>query len=172
MKTSTQWLSEIKSNPFKLIDWLQRQYIGEVLASQRISQLAEDYPQEFKILSKIALDEYNHAELIKTLLINRNIKLPTITDEDVRYWKPILGNLHSFEEIAGAGHHAEAMRLVRIKLLAEDSEIAEDIRLTFKSILKDEEWHSSAFKNLSTPSAIESTKIIHEEGLNMLGLVL
>lgn len=172
MKTSQQWLSEIKESPIKLNKWLERQYIGEILAAQRISQLSEEYPKESKILSKIAADEHLHAIMIGDLLTNRNIALPQVTDEDVRYWKPILGNLHSFEEIAGAGHHAESMRLVRIRLLADDPEIAEDIRLVFRSILKDEEWHSSAFKNLSTPSAIESTKTLHAEGLNMLGLVL
>lgn len=90
----------------------------------------------------------------------------------MRYWEPILGNLHTFEEIAGAGHHAEAMRLVRIAALAKDPDIDEDIRTVFTLILPDEQFHTVAFGKLSTPEAIEKTRPLHEAGLELLGLVI
>jgi len=78
--------------------------------------------------------------------------------------------LHTFEEIAGAGHHAETMRLLRITELANDQEIDADIREVFSNILPDEEFHAKAFAAMSTEDAIEATRELHNIGLEMLGL--
>jgi len=170
-KTTEQWLNEIKSNPEKLTHWLQRQYVGEALAADRIQKLSDAVEGRFKVLlAKIAHDEKTHCQWVQGLLETRGISLPEVTIDNTRYWEPILDNLHSFEEIAGAGHHAEAMRLIRIKALAADQTIDTDIREVFQNILPDEEFHARAFAVMSSPEAIVSTRKLHEEGLEMLGL--
>lgn len=171
MKTTKQWLEEVKADPAKLTHWLKRQYIGECLAADRIELLARSVDTKYKpVLMKIAKDEQTHANWVCELLVARNIKIPEVSIKDTRYWEPILSNLQSFEEIAGAGHHAETMRLIRIRALAADTEIATDIRTVFANILPDEEMHAKAFAAMSTKSAIESTKELHKQGLDMLGL--
>lgn len=171
MKTVEQWLSEIKNDPMKQIHWLQRQYLGEFLAAERIQQLADQSTgRHAAVLKKIAQDEQAHTQWVKELLEIRNIDLPTITYDGTRYWEPILGKFKSFEEIAGIGHHAETMRLARIRALADDLEIDEDIRQVFKNILPDEEFHAKAFAAMSTPEAIESTRTLHNAGMELLGL--
>lgn len=64
MKTTEQWLHEVKTVPGKLDQWLIRQYIGEALAAQRISSLAESQigTSNFKLLMKTASDEVKHTE--------------------------------------------------------------------------------------------------------------
>ena len=107
---------------------------------------------------------------VGTLLVSRVLPIPKPTYEDTRYWGPILGNLHTFEEVAGAGYHAERMRLLRIEALATDPEIAEDIRDVFKRILPEERFHEKAFFAMSTNEAVKSTLILHQQGLDLLGL--
>lgn len=171
MKTTQQWLDEIKSSPEKLNHWLQRQYVGEALAADRIQRLADAAVGRYQgLLMKIAHDELTHAGWVRDLLETRGIELPEVTLDDTRYWEPILDNLHSFDEIAGAGHHAETMRLVRIRALAADKDIAVDIRQVFTNILPDEEMHARAFEAMSTPEAIAKTESLHKQGLNTLGL--
>lgn len=171
MKTTQQWLNEIKSNPTKLNSWLQRQYVGEALAADRIQRLSLVVEGRFQgVLAKIAHDELTHCEWVKGLLESRGIPLPEVTIDNTRYWEPILENLRSFDEIAGAGHHAETMRLVRIRALAADEDIAVDIRQVFTNILPDEEMHAKAFEAMSTPEAIATTQRLHKAGLEVLGL--
>lgn len=171
MKTTQQWLSEIKEDPENIIHWLKRQYIGEALAADRIHRLADAAVGRHQgLLMKIAHDERTHSDWIKGLLKSRGIDLPEVTLDNTRYWKPILDNLQSFDEIAGAGYHAETMRLVRIRALAADKDIAEDIRQVFTDILPDEEMHAKAFEIMSTPEAIAKTQHLHKAGLEVLGL--
>jgi rubrerythrin len=172
MKTTKQWLEQIKADPVKLKQWLERQYIGEYLAAERIADLAhEQRATRFgRVLENIAIDELTHSKWVGKLLTDRGMTLPEPTIKDTRYWEPILNNLHTFEEIAGAGHHAETMRLRRIRALAADEEIAQDIRDVFAKILPDEEFHAKAFAAMSTTDAIESTRELHNMGLEMLGL--
>lgn len=172
-KTTAQWLHEVKTVPGKLQQWLERQYVGEALAAQRILALANQTMMPYKryvLLNRIAIDEIKHTGWIAGLLEARGIPLPEVTLDGTRYWEPILDHLHTFEEIAGAGHHAETMRLIRIKMLAEDPEIDADIRNVFAQILPDEEFHAAAFAKLSTPEDIEKTRVLHEQGLDLLGL--
>lgn len=170
-KTTQEWLAEIKADPEKLTHWLKRQYIGEALAAQRIQSLAEETENRFgMVLAKIAHDEARHCAWVAELLTSRGIPLPELTYDGTRYWKPILENLHTFSEIAGAGHHAETMRLVRIRALAADPEIDQDIRDVFRNILPDEAMHAKAFEVMSNPAAIEKTKTLHEKGMEVLGL--
>ncbi len=172
MKTTTQWIAEVKTNPAKLTQWLERQYVGEKLAADRIQELAntQQNTRYGKVLERIANDEQQHASWVAELLQARGIELPVPSIEGTRYWEPILDHLHTFDEIAGAGHHAETMRLLRITELANDPEIDADIRNVFARILPDEEFHAKAFAAMSNEDAIESTRELHHRGLNMLGL--
>lgn len=174
MNTTQQWLHEVKTVPGKLQQWLERQYVGEALAAQRIQQLAETQTgkRPEHVLLRIMRDEQKHTAWIYGLLLSRDIPIPEVTLDGTRYWEPILENLHTFEEIAGAGHHAETMRLARIRALAEDAEIDDDIREVFRNILPDEEFHAKAFASLSTPEDIEKVRPLHEAGLDLLGLVI
>lgn len=170
-KTTNQWVAQIKADPKKLKHWLQRQYVGEVLAAARIASLVKVAPTNWKWhLTSIARDEAKHAVWVKGLLTSRNIKPTKPTYRSTRYWKPILGKRYSFEEVAAIGHHAEKMRLNRITALANDPEIDQDIRDVFKKTLPDEKFHAAAFFAMSTDEAVQSTKDLHQAGLKMLGL--
>ena len=172
MKTTQEWISEVKSNPEKMRNWLIRQYVGEALAAERIKSLVDctDSPRFKTVLERIASDERKHTEWVGDLLKVRGINIPEPTYEGTRYWQPILDNLHTFAEIAGAGHHAETMRLIRIRALADDMDFDEDIRNVFSKILPDEEFHAKAFAALSNEEAIEKTRTLHNAGLELLGL--
>lgn len=168
-----QWVDKILSNEGELIHWLKRQYIGEMGAAQRIRALAQfpDIPNRFKkVVEKIADDEDRHAEWVRDLLIARGIELPVLENMTERYWKPILEHAVDFDTMAAAGHHAEGMRLVRIRALAEDERVDSDIREVFRKILPDEEFHEKAFGAMSTQDAIQFMSDKHEKGLELLGL--
>ena len=166
-----QWLDKVTSSKAELHHWLERQYIGEMTAATRIHKLASEAPEKFKpVLSKIALDEAVHACWVMDLLVNRGINVPTIDHAEDRYWKPILSELDTFEKTAAAGHHAEGMRLVRIRALAESDKVDEDIRNVFRKILPDEEFHEKAFGKMSDSESINYMQDKHQAGLDMLGL--
>lgn len=167
-----QWLDKVTSSKAELHHWLERQYIGERLAAERIAELAHEKrsTRYGRLLESIALDELQHSTWVADLLTARGIELPVPTMEGTRYWAPILDSLHTFEEIAGAGHHAETMRLHRIRALAADEKIDQDIRNVFAKILPDEEFHAKAFAAMSTEDAIEATRALHNLGLETLGL--
>lgn len=175
MKTTAEWLHEIKTVPGKFEAWLERQYIGEMMAAHRIGLLASSLPYispSYRVLAKIAQDEADHAAWVAGLLLDRGFILPDVSNDGVRYWEPILGVPETFEEICAAGHHAEEMRLVRIRALVEDQDLPRDIRDVFARILTDEEFHARAFETLSTPEAIEKMRPYHEAGLEALGLAI
>lgn len=173
MQTTEQWLDKIKSSDDELTHWLKRQYIGEELAAERIALLQFDSsisPENAYTLATISLQESTHAEWVKSLLVSRGIDIPSVTNEGVRYWNVVIPAASDFEKIAAAGHHAETMRLVRIRALAADPDIASDIRDVFSRILPDEEWHAKVFAGMSNDSAIAFMEQYHEAGLEILGL--
>ena len=168
-----QWLDKILADKTELEHWLQRQYIGEMTAAARILHLADIAPNQFKpVINRIADDEWKHTHLVGQLLIDRGINLPYVEHQDAeaRYWKPILSELDTFEKTAAAGHHAEGMRLIRIRALAADERVDSDIREVFAKILPDEEFHERAFGAMTSEEAIEVTRNLHELGLELLGL--
>lgn len=169
-----EWLTKILSSKEELHHWLERQYIGEVTAAERIENLPWVFilPKDKRItLYNISADERKHAKWVKGLLEARSIPIPEIKNAEDRYWKPVLeGSTDSFEELTAAGHHAEGMRLVRIRALADCEGIDQDIRDVFKRILPDEIFHEKAFGGLSTPEALEKMSVKHQEGLRLLGL--
>ena len=172
MVTTTEWLAEVKASKEKFYHWLERQYIGEALAAQRISALAQviGSPKIKAVLVKIAADEERHCQWVGELLDKFGIEKPIPSYSEDRYWKEI--KVAGLDDIMAAGHHAEAMRLVRIKALAADAEIDEDVRKVFQRILPDEEMHAKAFAAVTTPEAIARMEPFHQAGLKALGLEL
>lgn len=178
MKTVSEWLCEIKNSGDKFHHWLKRQYIGERLAALRVRALANTLKgKQRKVFEKVAQDESNHADWILSLLNSRNIQVPNIEFETkefastTRYWRHLNDGM-SLEQLFAAGAHAEEMRLHRIKALADDAEIDQDIRWVFKNILKDEQFHAKAFRKAAGETAYSDARGNHEAGLNALGLVL
>lgn len=166
-----QWLDKVTSSKAELHHWLERQYIGELTAAKRIRKLADAAPEKFKpVINRIADDEALHAFWVGELLVTRNIQLPKIEHAEDRYWKPILSELDSFEKTAAAGHHAEGMRLIRIRALADSDLVDSDIRAVFAKILPDEVYHEKAFGAMTDKESIEFMRNKHESGLEMLGL--
>jgi rubrerythrin len=174
MRTSLQWWNDTKNDQVRLVDWLKKQYRGEVTAASRITRLAENYDatdKQKKLLNKIADDEMQHAIWIRELLRNRGIPLPSLNEAEDRYWAETLPGIEDFETGAAVGAHAEGMRLERIFVIANDVDAPEDIRNTFARILKDETFHEQAFISLTNEAALEKTRGNHALGLQALGLV-
>ncbi|KAI9549432.1 hypothetical protein GHT06_001832 [Daphnia sinensis] len=121
------------------------------------------------VIEKIASDEEKHSEWVKQLLVNRNIEIPSTDDAEKRYWSKIGLEDLSFEDTAAAGHHAEHMRLVRIRALADSEKVDNDIREVFGKILPDEEFHEKAFKIMATEESIKKMLDKHEAGMQSLG---
>jgi len=172
MKTSLSWWSEVKASPSLLQGWLVKQYRGEVTAASRIRTLAANYhisKQQAATLQLIASQEEQHAEWVLELLKARGIN-PTLENAEDRYWAKTLPGIEDFETGAAVGAHAEAMRLDRIRVIANDDTAPEDIRSTFKRILIDERFHERAFRKMSTPEALEKTRGNHDLGKTALGL--
>ena len=171
MQTSKQWWAETKADPEKLKDWLIKQYRGEVTASERILNMPSSGNVANVILEEIADDEAAHARWVLKLLEARGIT-PGEIQEQTRYWTAFsdVPNLDELETQAAIAHHAETMRLERIRAICEDEEADVDIRNTFKRILIDEEWHARAFGMLATSETIEATRPFHALGRELLGL--
>lgn len=167
-----EWLNKVLSSEAEMHHWLSRQYIGEVTAAKRIHDLSRPAPDKFKsVLLKIASDEYNHALWVLDLLEARNIPIPKMESPEERYWKPVLEEAEDdFDKTAAAGYHAEGMRLVRIRALASDERVDQDIRNVFTRILPDEEYHEKAFGAIASERAKEHMANKHQEGLDRLGL--
>jgi rubrerythrin len=171
MKTVQTWIKEVKASTDKLNHWLCRQYVGEVLAANRICTLAEHVPPQWKpVLHRIAEDEANHARWVLELLTARGLPIPAVSYDGTRYWGPILKDGMTVTQMLAAGAHAEEMRLHRIKALAGDPEIDEDVREVFQRILPDEEFHAKAFAAAAGPEAVKSAAHQHHLGLEALGL--
>jgi hypothetical protein len=167
MKNSKQWWDETKNNPAKLNNWLQRQCYGEYQAYKRIKELSKRFDNV--LLEKIANQEYKHYKWIRNYLETRGIN--PITEHDERYWKEVNLDFQNIEQASAVGHHAEVMRLERIKVIAQDN-LHSELATIFKKIQKDEEFHFKAFKSLTTEEDIEIAKIDHEIGMLQLGLTI
>lgn len=178
MRSSNEWWNEVKSNPVKLADWLQRQYIGEVAAVNLLSEVLMKYghsatnPQWMDIM-KVLQQEALHGKWIKTLMDKRGIEPAPNAEATARYWKEVLPNVTSFKEAMAAAFHAENMRLARIRAIANDDSLKgtdlEDIQDTFKHILPHEEWHEEVFGKMRAGTNMTR---YHEKGLEALNLTL
>lgn len=172
-RTTREWWKDVSNDPEKMVEWLKKQYHGEVTAEARIRSMIDKYGlkgKEAYIIRRIADDERKHAEWVKQILHKRGIPAE-ILDKEERYWNETLPAAEdkSFSYMCAVGYLAESMRLDRIKLLASDKRFA-DIAVTFNMILADERYHAYAFKTMTTPEDIEQATPYHNSGLNALGL--
>lgn len=175
MKTPEMWLEEVLNSKAKMHHWLQRQYVGECLAFQRMTSLSKKLDLTLKekiILEKIAGDEDIHSRWIQALLSKYEITIPYVSYNEDRYWKATLKDVITKDHLFAIGHHAEAMRLRQIRLLCSDKRVPEEIQAIFTLILKDETFHAKAFKQLASKEALKEMSVNHKAGLEALGLEL
>lgn len=177
-RTSKMWWEETKNSPEKFMRWLRKQYQGEVTAADRIekycvSRLAAEGSRSdprMRGLELIAKQERQHAEWIGELLVARG-ELPLLLPKKDRYWEITLPQITDFMDACAVAHHAEMMRLERIRIIAEDGDAPEDVRETFERILKDELFHAKFFGECAGPEAIAKTKAAHLLGAEAIGFV-
>lgn len=176
MVTPEEWWREVKTSPTKFVEWLQKQYVGEVTAVRRIDTLILTHlPLKSAariIVTKIIDDEKRHAEWIGDLLKFYMVK-PAQVDTG-RYWSEVLRDLEPLDlpyRLAIAAH-AETMRLARIEVIAADPETPENIREVFQKIFYDENFHANAFESLAGEEAMEQARSNHCKGMEALGLVI
>ncbi len=165
-RTSQEWWSELKLSPERQIDWLKKQYHGELLASERVAQLSDDCrgTRWHQTLETIAQQEAKHAGWVGELLHARGIE-PERLEKNERYWNVVLAEVNTFEGLAAAAAHAEAMRLERIKVIYNDPDTEDDIRAVFGKILHEEEFHVKAFTRMAGDEALAAALAKHEEGM-------
>lgn len=173
MKTSQEWWNEVKADNLKFIAWLQKQYVGEVTAADRIEKYAISYayPREERILRVIAAQELKHAHWVADLLLARGVE-PSSIDKETPYWDATLHNIDSLASATAVAALAEKMRLERIRVIANDESAPEDVRTVFTNILGEELFHEAAFRNMSNPEAIQAATAAHENGLEAIGLIM
>jgi rubrerythrin len=172
-KTAAQWWEAVKASPEKFNEWLAKQYRGEVTAAERILALGRRFgatPQQLRVLRVIAGQEETHATWIAGLLAARKLPLPTVEQAGERYWGQAMVGIKDLDTGLAVGAHAEAMRLERIRAICQDPTAPWDVRETFMRILRDEQFHERAFREMATPEAMEATRGAHELGRQALGL--
>lgn len=178
MQTSKEWWAATKNDPEALIEWLKKQYYGEVTAGFRIAELfiakTNTIPDYSKALTRIIGEEFLHALWIKELLIARGVTDFTTCSGTDRYWKEVLSDdsTQSLEELAAIAAHAETMRLQRIEAIVDDHEAPQDIWRVFHNILPMEMGHAHIFRDLTTLEIFQATEENHLKGVNALGLVI
>lgn len=175
MKTSQEWWDEVKASPEKTLDWLKKQYVGEITAMFRVSEFSLKFSKDRRsttTLLLISTQEGNHADWIRGLLEARGVNIASVTHENKRYWNEALKGIEGFDTGCAVAAHAEAMRLERIRVICDDESAPADIRAVFQKILPEEIWHEKAFRTMSTPEAMETTRDNHEAGMAALGLVV
>ena len=176
MKSSEEWWSEVKADDNKLLDWLRKQYHGEVTASLRIKTFIEQFKDQagneewILTLEEISRQEETHAQWIAELLRARGHMPSLIENKENRYWDEALSGIEDWNTGCAVGAHAEKMRLERIKVISSDKGAPNDIRSVFLKILPQEEFHERAFREFSSEEALQKTKKNHEAGKNALGL--
>ena len=173
MKSTSEWLEGILKDNKLLIDWLKKQYCGEVRAYIKITEVSKYLlPTETKSkLRHIANQELQHSFLIGTLIHSRGY-LPSVNyhSTEKRYWKNTELKKKTFKELMAVGSHAENMRLVRINAICDHPDTPDDIREVFQHIQKEELWHAKVFTDLSDIDSLEKMKYEHKCGLQLLGL--
>lgn len=176
MKTSREWWNEVKADNAKLIDWLKRQYRGEVSAVQRLQAVKMKFEmdmtaEQFDNLSRIGSQEAQHARWIKELLNDRGVRADVDKENaENRYWSAVDLSYMDFVKTMAVGAHAERMRLHRIWAIAEDKMAPWDIRDVFMKIRNDEEYHAKFFAEAAGEEALLATADDHEAGKRLLGL--
>lgn len=174
LQSSESWWNTVRSDRDALGRWLEDQYRGETSAGGRIDALRDAFAgpgtRAHRLLTVIAAQERRHAVWIGDLLEARGMEVRASQRED-RYWKLTVPEVVDLETGAALGAHAEAMRLARIEVIANDAAAPRDVREVFARILPEERFHERAFRSLSTDDARARTAGAHELGRRALGLL-
>lgn len=170
---SVTWWRAVKVDEPRLLAWLLDQYRGEVTAAGRIETLRDRFAthgsRAYRVLTKIAAQERDHATWVGELLAARGVRVQVQCKAD-RYWLRVLPGIVDLATGAAVGAHAERMRLERIETIAGDPEAPADIRSVFARILPQEQFHARAFASISTSEALARTAGAHAMGRLALGL--
>jgi rubrerythrin len=173
-QSTLSWWERVKREPGRLVDWLGKQYHGEVTAAERIERFVMVHvPEGDKrrtVLEVIAVQERTHAAWVAELLRARGIE-PRVLNQRERYWEETLPHMDAFESAAAVAAKAEEMRLVRIEAIVADPETPEDIRRVFEKILPQERFHARAFSKMAGVEALAEAEAAHARGLVALGLI-
>lgn len=173
-QNSEQWWNVIKRDEARFIDWLMKQYHGEITASARILAFAERYTHPdsrmARMLYTIADQEQAHAAWVGELLTARGIT-PVALEKNERYWDKTLGAIESFETGAAVAAHAEHMRLERIHVIVADASTPTEVRRVFARILPQEVFHEQAFATMAGEEAMRATLADHQLGRAAIGLI-
>lgn len=175
MKTTAQWLERVENDYDYFVDWMKKQYRGEVRASIKVREFAETIePSKLREdLMSIADDESRHANWIRAILIIENIEIDADQENaDNRYWREVMDGAEEYtrDEMLAAGAHAETMRLHRIAAVADSEVFQEHITKTFSKIFTDELRHATIFRDACSDDAYRAMSEKHEAGLRALGL--
>jgi rubrerythrin len=165
MKTSAMWWEEVLGNQSLLIDWLKKQYHGEVTAAVRIIGFRDAFAlkeKHKKTLTIIASQEELHAAWVGELLTSRGI-IPETLNKQERYWDSTLPGIEDFATGSAVASHAERMRLDRIRVIASHPNTPDDIRKVFEKILPQEIFHEKAFEKMAGDQAMKKTLGHHQK---------
>lgn len=170
--TSKEWWDRTKASPATIVEWLEKQFHGEVTAADRIERYCTSKAPTHWVatLQRIAADERKHAGWIADLLTVRGVTAER-REKNERYWSAVSTVDKSFENVTAIASHAETMRLERIRVIAEDESAPEDLRGTFTRILQDEVFHEQAFRRMAGERAMQSNAALANEGRAALGLI-
>ncbi len=175
-RTSAEWWAEVRGDEAKFIEWLRKQYHGEVTAAERIRKFGEEHApvgnRWRRALLLIAIQESKHAAWVGELLLNRGVEPALLADKPERYWSKALAGVTSFAGIAAQAAWAERMRLERIRVIAADPSAPKDVVQVFKWILEEEEFHARAFADMAGDKAMEEALGRHEAGMTAIGLAM
>lgn len=175
MRTSKEWWQEVKADSALLKEWLFKQYHGERTAATRLREFLEAYAkpmsEEVRLIEMIIEQEETHADWVGGLLRARGMEPQLTEDKQERYWESTIPGIESFETGCAVAAHAEAMRLDRIREIANDPQAPTDIREVFARILPQEIFHERTFAKLAGKNAMLATLEGHERGAEALGLV-
>lgn len=174
-RTSAVWWAEVRGDRAKLLEWLRKQYHGEMLAAERVRKFRDDFvPSEskwFATLGTIAEQEATHAEWVGELLRNRG-DTPQLQDKEERYWSVVLRDASTQADLAAAAAHAEEMRLERILVIAHDPSADADIREVFLRIEPEERFHAKAFRAMAGEAAMGRAIAAHEAGMAAINVAM
>lgn len=102
-KTSAEWWAEVRVSPELTLDWLKKQYHGEITAASRMRDFIYRYGEQAKdpkwiaTVSEIAQQEEAHGGWIGNLLQARGVTPATIPGRTGRYWDATLPGIESWE---------------------------------------------------------------------------
>ena len=162
------WWTKLLANE-KLNEWLKKLYWAEIGGAQRFIDISHKYNMDY-VLNEIIEDEYNHSELVKTLLSLKNIKIGDKSTIE-RYWDSVYLGVDDFKTACAAAAYGEMLARNRFKIILEHPDTPNDVRFLVALILPDEEEHAKILGQFAGKDAMNKIKPFHKNGMDALGIV-